>query len=274
MVTYDEKSRKGLSKKESLLLSRLAGEGERIIEIEDIEKTLDENYDNAKKIASDLKKKGWLDRIQRGKYMIVPLEAGESGKSTEHEFLIASELVSSYYIGFLSALNFHGLTDQTPMSVFVATTKRARDRTIHDIPYHFVTLREEKFFGTKEYSVGRKTVKISDPEKTLVDCLDHIEYSGGIEEVANGLKEETLDLDKLVKYVLRVGNGAAIKRLHYLLNLLRREIPEDLERRLKENYSRSYSLLDSTGPAEGKYKSEWMLRINISEGDILGDRYS
>ncbi|KXB07609.1 transcriptional regulator, partial [candidate division MSBL1 archaeon SCGC-AAA382M17] len=191
MVTNDEENRKGLSKKESLLLSRLSSKGKKIIEIGDIEDTLDVTYKNAKKIASDLKKKGWLDRMQRGKYVIVPLEAGESGTFTEHEFLIASELVSPYYIGFLSALNFHGLTEQTPISVFVATTKRVRNRTIHNIPYYFVTLKEEKFFGTKEYSVAGKTVIISDPEKTLIDCLDHLEYSGGIEQVVNGLKEET-----------------------------------------------------------------------------------
>lgn len=273
MVTNGEESRKGLSKKESLLLSRLSSRGKNIIEIEDIKDTLDVTYKNAKKIASDLKKKGWLDRMQRGKYIIVPLEAGERGAFTEHEFLIASELVSPYYIGFLSALNFHGLTEQTPMSVFVATTKRARNRTIHDIPYYFVTLKGEKFFGMDEYAVAGKTVRISNPEKTLVDCLDHPEHSGGTEQVTNGLKEETLKMEKLVEYVVRVGNGAAVKRLHYLLDLLNREIPEALERRLKDNYSKSYSLLDPTRPEKGKYSSRWMLRINVSKDDILGDTY-
>lgn len=273
MVTNYEENRKGLSKKESLLLSRLSSKGKRIIEIGDIEKTLETNYDNAKKIASNLKKKGWLDRLQRGKYVIVPLEAGEKGIFTEHEFLIASELVSPYYIGFLSALNFHDLTDQTPISVFAATTKRANNRTIHDIPYHFVTLKEEKFFGTKEYSVSGKNITISDPEKTLIDCLDHVEYSGGIEQILNGLKKDTLDLEKLVSYALKIGNGAAIKRLHYLLDLLDREIPKNLKRQLKENYSNSYSLLDPTKPDKGGYSSEWMLRINVSKSDIRGDAY-
>lgn len=273
MVTNNEKSRKGLSKEESKLLSRLSSKGKKIIEISDIKDSLDVTYKNAKKIASDLKKKGWLDRLQRGKYIIVPLEAGEKGTFTEHEFLIASELVSPYYVGFLSALNFHGLTEQTPMSTFVATTKRARNRTIHSIPYYFVTLKGGKFFGIKEYSVAGKAVRISDPEKTLVDCLDHLEHCGGIEQVVNGLKEETYDLEKLVRYSVRSGNGAAIKRLDYLLNLLGRNIPDSLEERLKDNYSRSYSLLDSTKSDRGKYSSEWMLRINISKKEMLGDTY-
>lgn len=273
MVTNDEKNRKGLSKEESLLLSRLSGEGKRIIEIGDIEDVLDVTYGNAKKIASDLEKKGWLDRIQRGKYVIVPLEAGESGTFTEHEFLIASQLVSPYYIGFLSALNFHGLTEQAPMSVYVATTKRARNRTIHDIPYYFVTLKKEKFFGMREYGISGETIDISNPEKTLVDCLDHPEHSGGIEGIAKGLNEETLDLEKLVEYASRVSNGAAIKRLHYLLDLSDHEIPKRLENRLRENYSKSYSLLDPKKSEKGKYNSNWMLRINVPKEEILGDSY-
>ena len=273
MVTKYEKSRKGLSKKESKLLSKLSRKGKKIIKIGDIENELDVTYDNAKNIASNLKRKGWFDRIQRGKYVIVPLEAGENGKFTEHEFIIASELVSPYYIAFLSALNFHGFTEQTPMSVFVATTKRANKRTIHDIPYHFVTINKEKFFGTEKYSVSGSSIVISDPEKTLIDCLDHLEYSGGIEQIANGLKEASLDLEKLVDYALRTENGAAIKRLDYLLDLLDLEIQEHLKKRLEENYSNSYSLLDTTKPSKGKYSSEWMLRINVSKDDILGDAY-
>ncbi len=50
MVTSDEENRKGLPKKESLLLSRLSGEGKKIIEIKDIKNTLDVTYDNAKKL--------------------------------------------------------------------------------------------------------------------------------------------------------------------------------------------------------------------------------
>lgn len=271
MVTTDEKTRKGLSTRESLLLSKLSGRGKRIIGIKDIQETLEISYENAKKTAVDLEKKKWLDRLGRGRYLIVPLEAGEKGLYTEHEFLIASEVTSPYYIGFLSALNYHGVTEQSPMTVLVATTKRTRDRTIHGIPYHFVTLKKSKFFGFKEYAVENSTANISDPEKTLVDCLDHLEYSGGIEEIVKGLAGlESLSLRKLVDYAIRTGNGAVIKRLHYLLHLLNHKIPENLAEKLSEHYSRHYSLLDPTAPEKGKHSSRWMLRLNVSEKDLLG----
>ncbi|MFW6128563.1 MAG: type IV toxin-antitoxin system AbiEi family antitoxin domain-containing protein [Halobacteriota archaeon] len=272
MVTNNEKIRKGLSSRESFLLSKLSSRGKRIIEIKDIENALNTNYKNAKKTASELERKGWLDRLSRGKYLIIPLEAGERSYYTEHEFLIASRLVSPYYIGFLSALNFHGMTEQTPMTVFIATTKRVRNRTVHGISYSFVTLKKSRFFGYREYAVTNKAINISDPEKTIIDCMNHLEYSGGIEEVVKGLKNP-LNLEKLVDYAIRMGNGAAIKRLHYLLHTLEYPIPEGLERHLKDNYSRSYSLLDPTRPDKGNYNSTWMLRLNIPEKDLLGDVY-
>lgn len=274
MVANSEITRKGLSERESVVLSRLSAEGRRIVGVGDIQGVLDTSYEDAKVVASRLEGKGWLERLERGKYLIVPLVAGERPVYTEHEFLIASQLVEPYYIGYLSALNFHGLTEQTPLMVFIATTRRARDRTIHGIPYRFVTLTGEKFFGFEGYAVEDKMVNVSNPEKTIVDCLDRLEYAGGVEEVVGGLCERReVDLERLVEYAIRIGNGAVVKRLHYLLCLLDYDIPVELEDRLRDNYSKAYSLLDPTRPDKGSYRSRWMLRLNVREDDLLGDTY-
>ncbi len=263
MVTNSDKTRKGLSDKESLLLSRLASKNSTIIRIDDIKDELDTTYNNAKKIASKLNSKGWLERIEAGKYLIIPLDAGEKSIYTEHEFIIAANLVSEYYIGFLSALNFHGMTEQTPFSVFVATKSRKTNKTIHGIPYNFITLNKRKFFGVEPYAVASSTINISDPEKTVIDSLDHLEYSGGITEVVKGLREKKreLDIKKLIRYAIRMNNGAVVKRLHFLLEYLNYDIPDEDE--LKKHYTDSYSLLDNTGPNRGRYDSRWKLRINV-----------
>ena len=266
MVTNSDRNRKGLSNKESFLLSRSASKNKTIISIEDIKEELDTTYNNAKKIASKLHSKGWLERIEAGKYLIIPLDAGEKSIYTEHEFVIASNLVSEYYIGFLSALNYHGMTEQTPFSVFVVTTKRKDNKTIHEIPYNFITLDERKFFGFQAYAIASHNVNISTPEKTIVDSLDHLEYSAGITEVVKGLKEKRLDTKKLVEYAIKMNSGAVVKRLHFLLDFLNYEIP--FEKQLKEHYTDSYSLLDNTGPDRGKYDSKWKLKINVKREDL------
>jgi len=77
MVTKTNNTRKGLSNKESFLLSRSASKNKTIISIEDIKEELGTTYNNAKKIASKLHSKDWLERIEAGKYLIIPLDADE-----------------------------------------------------------------------------------------------------------------------------------------------------------------------------------------------------
>lgn len=265
------KNKQGLSPKETKLLSKLSSQGKSIIKIKDIKKTMGCSYQNARRIASDLADKKWLERLESGKYLIIPLEAGEKGEFTEHEFIIASDLVEPYYIGFFSALNFHGFTEQVPYTVFVAITKQKASLDLHGLNYNFVTLTETKFFGAEEYAIGNKRVKISTPEKTLLDSLDHLEYSGGLEEVSkvfNNL-EEDFSFKKLIEYALKFGNGAVLKRLNYLFHVFEIDIEDKLKAKLKDNITEGYSLLDPTKPDRGPYKQKWKMRLNVSEEKLL-----
>jgi predicted transcriptional regulator of viral defense system len=125
--------KEGLSKREAVALTRLAGQDKTIITIDDIENTIHVSYEVAKKIANDLVHKNWLDRLKRGTYLIVPLAAGDTGHYTEHEFVIAAHLANPMYISYWSALNYHGLTEQVPMTVFAATTDRVSKHEIHNV---------------------------------------------------------------------------------------------------------------------------------------------
>ena len=92
--TNDEEiQRKSLSTHESQVLSRLASENRQVISVSDIADALDIPRKSAKDMAYALKEKGWLERIAHGKYLILPLAAGENAVYTEHEFVIASALI-------------------------------------------------------------------------------------------------------------------------------------------------------------------------------------
>ena len=91
---------------------------------EELADAQDTTYETAKSTASRLAKNGWLTRLNQGVYLIVPLAAGENAEYTAHEFHIASYLADPMYVGFWSALGYHGLTEQVPQSVYLATTKR------------------------------------------------------------------------------------------------------------------------------------------------------
>jgi len=140
-------------------------ENRQVISISDIAGVLDIQRKSAKDMAYALKEKGWLERIAHGKYLILPLAAGENAVYTEHEFVIASALVEPMYIGYWSALNHHGLTEQMSRTVYVVTTERAQEREIHGVTYRPVTVTEQKFFGYQPTAVGTSQVNISSIER-------------------------------------------------------------------------------------------------------------
>ena len=256
-----KKYRQGLSQREARILSDLSYRGKGIFGLEDVKE-----YDkNPKSLLYNLSKKNWILKIKKGLYMIVPLEAGElGGKSyTAHSFVIASHLVEPYYISHWSALNYHGLTEQTPPAVYITTTKPRNRKKILDIEFVFVAVHKRKMFGITKVKVENTPVKISNPEKTIVDCLDHPEHCGGIEEVAKVIyfERESLDFKKIVDMAEKMGNRTIIKRLGYLLEKLKLHEYADLLTELK--ISRGYSCLDPKLPRSGKICEKWKLRVNV-----------
>lgn len=262
-----ESIRQGLSRREALALTRLASRDRTIITIDDIQTVIDVPYGEAKKIANNLVNKQWLERLKSGTYLIVPLAAGETGEYTEHEFVIASHLADEMYISYWSALNHHGLTEQVPMTVFAGSREQIPPQEIHGVTYRFVTLTEAKFFGYDSVAVGTHQVNVASVEKTLVDCADHLEHCGGITELAKGLAAANVDQETLTEYLLRQGNGAAIKRIVYVADLL--DVALDSREKLVNAFTSGYSKLDPTRGDEGRHVSAYRLLLNVPEDEIL-----
>lgn len=262
-VTLDEK-RKGLSKKESYLLSYLAENRKNIFALGDVVEVLDCSYENAKVIVERLAKKKWIVRIIKGKYLIVPLTAGVRGEYTEHEFIIAS-LFKPCYIAYWTALNYYGFTEQVPNKIFVAIRKRMRDREILGMKFKFVYVSEKKFFGFNNVLISNVRVKISDKEKTIVDCLDKPKYCGGIEEITKAIffAKDEIDFEKLTNYAIKIGNNAVLKRLGFILDFLNLD-----SKNFENKISDSYSILDPTKGKNGRYDSKWKLLVNVSKREL------
>ena len=262
--------RGGLSRNESRLLAALSEKGKSIFKIGDIRAELNCSYEYAKVLVNNLAKKKWVIVLNRGVYLIVPLSAGVKSLHTEHEFVIASHLVSPYYIAYWSALNFYGFTEQTPFTVFVATPKRIRSREVLDIKFKFVTLSRKKFFGFEPVLFSTSSINVSGREKTLADALDHPEYCGGMVEVAKSLwnAKDDLSIEKVGVYAKRMGNITIVKRLGYLVESLGIGVDYEVLDKLRGMISRGMSKFDPALPKKGRYISRWNLLLNISEETI------
>jgi predicted transcriptional regulator of viral defense system len=255
-----KKYRESLSGAEARILSDLSFKGKGIFTLDDVKQ-----YDvNSKDLLYNLIKKNWVLRIEKGLYMIAPLEAGELGAQsyTVHGFVLASHLVEPYYIGYWSALNYYGFTEQTPPAVYIATTKPRNGKYMLDTQFIFVTVAERKMFGSTEIEIENSPIKISTPEKTVADCLDHPEHCGGIEEVAKAIyfEHNDLNIEEILRTADKMGNRTIIKRLGYLTELLGFDNYGPLFEGVK--LSKGYSNLDPKLPKKGRVNERWKLRIN------------
>jgi len=252
--------RGALSDRESKVLSELSYENKTIFALKDLTPLVKD----CRNFLHHLIEKKWILKIRRGVYIIAPLEAGKLGADsyTVHSFVIASHLTKPYYIGYWSALNYHGLTEQTPSSVYLATTRYRNSRKLLDINFKFVTISSRKMFGIEETEIENYKVNISSPEKTVVDCLDHPEHCGGIEELAKAIffSKDEIDLKKLAKYAKRIGNTAVIKRLGYITEVFGWKGYVDLLSSFK--LKSGYSHLDPGSPIKGRIKEKWKLYTN------------
>ncbi len=254
--------KRGLTDRESFLISTLARQDKAVFDIGDVRAVIAEN---AKKVMHSLIQKKWVLPLKRGLYAIVPLDVGVRGADSFvlHNFVIGSLLVEPYYIGFWSALNYHGLSDQIPRTTFVATREAKKSLNILNSRYYFVKLSDRKFFGFSETEIDSRKVNISTPEKTVADCLDHPEHSGGMDEIARSVFfcYKDLDLNRVKEHALRMENLTILKRLGYVLEAtgLLDSFTQVFE---GVRLSTGYSSLDPLSPRSGKYNSRWRLLIN------------
>jgi predicted transcriptional regulator of viral defense system len=271
-VTFMARSIRTLGDVGSNLLTELLRQGKRLFALDDASQVYGNNNGALRRLLYTLIKRRWLQRLEGGTYLILPFEAGREGEWTEHEFIIASYLIKPYYIGFRSALNYYGYTEQVSRTVFIASTRRKLRSAleISGVTYRFVYMSDRKFFGVAQVTLDGYRVNISEPEKTIVDCLGRLEYCGGVVEVAKALcyGGDELDFVKMAEYARRNGNRAAIQRLGFLLEMLDFRCDEAIAL-LREGISNSYAPLDNLATREGQYIERWKVLLNVSENDLL-----
>ncbi len=209
---------------------------------------------------SRMEKEGFVERIEKGKYLIIPLGA-RKGSYTINEFILGSQLIKPAVIAYWSALNYHGFTEQIPNTVFIQTTSRKKEQQLEilGVRYRIIRVTKQKFFGSEKVWIDDVEVEITDPEKTVVDCLDKPQYCGGIAEAAKALQGD-LDIEKLKKYAKDVGNSAVIKRLGILCDKMGIKI--DIKPGL---ISGNYQLLDPSMHVKGILNRKWKIRENVDE---------
>lgn len=255
----------GLTAQSRDQLSRLLRGGGAVLTPEETAKALSLTRVQAAQQLARWAKAGWLARVRRGVYVPVPIESATSDVPLEDPWAVAANLFEPCYIGGWSAAEHWGLTEQIFRSVCVMTATRPRNRrpSLRGTPFELHTVGVDKFFGLKTVWRGQTRVQVSDAARTIADVLADPQLGGGIRHVVDMLaillRERGDETSRLIDYLDGLGNGAAFKRLGFVLETRHPE-RADLISACRDRLTTGYVKLDPKLPAE-RLATAWRLWV-------------
>jgi predicted transcriptional regulator of viral defense system len=225
----------------------------------EIVRLLDGSVKAADNVIESLRRKGWLERATWGEYLLVPPEQGPDALGDSNLLARASRIADPYYIGFGTAR--YGLTTQHRSVIFVVTPVRLRPREVGESRVRIVNLSDNKFFGFEPVEVLAYKVMISDREKTAIDCIDRPALAGGVGEVATILASGSrrFDWNKAAGYLERINSGALARRLGWLVDYVKADLPPHARDRLLRLATRSRKTYLGPDPARAPWKGRWAM---------------
>lgn len=221
---------------------------------------------------SNLVRQGWLNRVRRGLYLIVPLEADpRAPAASEDPWVTAVAAFAPCYIGGWSAAEQWGLTEQLFRATLVITAAPIRKRQVRlaNFEYRLHAAPRSRLGDITYVWRGNERIPISDSERTIVDGARHPRIVGGARHLASMIgaygSEPERDDSKLVMTATKYANGAAWKRLGYLAEQVLPS-PEAIIDAASAHLKAGYSKLDPAVRSKGRLARRWRLWINVSVG--------
>jgi predicted transcriptional regulator of viral defense system len=268
-----------LSSQESRIVLALSERGQRETTRAEIVGLLGVTPKAADHVIESLRHKGWLERASWGEYLLIPAEQGPDALGDSNLLALASRIANPYYIGFSTAAAHYGLTTQHRNVIFVVTPVRLRGREVGESQVRIVNLAASKFFGFESVDVLGYKVMISDREKTAIDCIDRPALAGGIGEAATilGTASRRFDWIKAANYLERIGSSALVRRIGWLVDHVKADVPGETRDRLLRLAAHSRKTWLGPDPARGRavrgaigYVETWRLFVNVTREELHG----
>ncbi len=166
---------------------------------------------SARELMRNYISRGIVSSVRRNLFVANDLA---TGLPIPGRYEIGSRIAKNAYIAYHSALEYHGIAQQLSFTVQVCTAKKFRPFSFDDQDYSYCNSAFEDGVMTP---VADSFVRVTDIERTIVDCADRIDFAGGWEEILSSFEMiHRPDFRTIEKYLGKYGK----KTLYAKLGLL------------------------------------------------------
>ena len=214
---------------------------------------------SASTVLNRWKKAGLVYQIRRDLYC---MKNPVGNIPAVHKFEVACKISNTSFLSHHSALEFHGLGHQIFNVVMVSDKAAFRSFVFDDYDYKSYVTKDIGMNGVITSRVN-PNVRVTNLERTFVDCIDRVGRAGGAEEIFHcfeGLYE--MDFLKIERYLNIYNKVCLYKKVGYVAERLRDtvDVPEDFVAKCREIGKATVSNFSTTEKCDVFIK-EWNLYI-------------
>ena len=245
----------------------LAGRGRYHFTLREAQAALGGSQAAAKVAIGRLAKQHLIASPARGFYLAVPPEYRALGCPPADQFIPAlmQHLNLSYYVGLLSATQYHGAGHQRPQTFQVFLAKNRRPIRCGAVRVAFLARKRIADVPVDRINTPRGTLLVASVEATALDLIGYADQAGGLNQAATVLLELAERIDP-AKLAAAADNApvAWAQRLGYVLDHLgmsgkTKDLKSHVHRRAKE----STALLPKARYRPSQRNKTWKLYVNV-----------
>ncbi len=170
------------------------------------------NERNAVALLYNYSKKGLIANIRRNLYCVCNVA---SRLPEANKMQIASAITPTACVSYHSAMEYYGFAHQFFYEMQVASNSKFNSFEFDGIKYRYH--KQDATIGVIIPSADSR-IRVTDVERTIIDCVNHIDLCGGVEEIMRCIRMISYaDENKMKMYLQHFSNKTLYKKTGYVL---------------------------------------------------------
>lgn len=211
--------------------------------------------------------KGYLGSVKRGLYYIIPQGFSKDDYVVD-KYLVANKLAGSGLLSYHTALELHGVAQSTFNQVYILSDRRIQSFDFQGTT--FIGIAGDSSFGVTFITRGGMDIRVADRERTVIDGIDRLKYTGGLEEYLKSIMGfPSVDFEIIERYLKKYNKASLYSKVGFVLSSFGKMwfFPEKVRSRLKSKIGKKTNYLYRT--KGGRLNKEWNLILPANFNDYV-----